>query len=141
MILVVNLTISDLTAVIKIVPLDHLLLLLDPLKEMEIFSNYKYQLFDLNPFCGRVSESAALISIRAIELDPALTRQEIENMAIWVERKYCNGSRNNCDYWNTRAQSVARQFVQDRSDHLIKHANMVSSLGIPLEMNLDAPKN
>ncbi len=44
MILVVNLTISDLTAVIKIVPLDHLLLLLDPLKEMEIFSNYKYQL-------------------------------------------------------------------------------------------------
>ena len=44
LILVVNLTISDLTAVIKIVPLDHLLLLLDPLKEMEIFSNYKYQL-------------------------------------------------------------------------------------------------
>ena len=98
---------------------------------------YKASTYSLNPPCGRVSGSCVLISFRGVELNAQRTREEIDATVGKIEQ-HLEYIRNDCAGWNGRVSSVAEQCVGDRKERLLKQANMVSALGLPMKRRVES---
>ena len=93
---------------------------------------FKASTYSLNPPRGRVSGSSVLISFRGVEMNPQRTREEIDTTVGKIEQ-HLGYIRNDCAGWNARVSSVAEQCVRNRKERLLKQANMVSALGLPMK--------
>ena len=94
--------------------------------------DFKASTYSLNPPRGRVSGSSVLISFQGVELDAQRTREQIDTTVGKIEQHLENIS-NDCAGWNARVSSVAEQCVRDRKESLLKQANMVRALGLPMK--------
>ena len=98
---------------------------------------FKASTYNLNPPRGRVSGSSVLISFRGVEMNADRTREEIDATVGKIEQ-HLEWIRNDCAGWNARVSSVAEQCVRDRKERLLKQANMVSALGLPMKRRADS---
>ena len=99
--------------------------------------SYQASTFSSNPPRGRVSESAVLVSFNQLTPDRDQIRQEIESVVGRIEM-HLKWIKKDCDEWNGRVQEIAEQNVRDRKQRLLKQANMVRSLGLPMKRCPDA---
>ena len=98
---------------------------------------FKASTYSLNPPRGRVSGSSVLISFRGVEMNAQRTREEIDATVGKIEQ-HLEYIRNDCAGWNARVSSVAEQCVRDRKECLLKQANMVSALGLPMKRRAES---
>ena len=98
---------------------------------------FKASTFNFNPPRGRVSGSSVLISFRGVEMNADQTREEIDATVGKIEQ-HLEWIRNDCAGWNSRVSSLAEQCVRDRKDRLLKQANMVSALGLPMKRRAES---
>ena len=94
--------------------------------------DFKASTYSLNPPRGRVSGSSVLISFQGVELDAQRTREQIDATVGKIEQ-HLEYIRNDCNGWNARVSSVAEQCVRHRKERLLKQANMVGALGLPMK--------
>ena len=98
---------------------------------------FRASTYSSNPPRGRVSGSSVLISFRGVEMNAERTREEIYATAGKIEQ-HLEWIRNDCAGWNSRVSSAAEQSVRDRKDRLLKQANMVSALGLPMKRRAES---
>ena len=98
---------------------------------------FKASTYSLNPPRGRVSGSSVLISFRGVEMNAQRTREEIDATAGKIDQ-HLEYISNDCAGWNGRVTSVAEQCVRDRKERLLKQANMVSALGLPMKRRAES---
>ena len=98
---------------------------------------FRASTYSSNPPRGRVSASSVLISFRAVEMNADRTREEIDATVERVEQ-HLVWIRNDCAGWNARVSSIAEQCVRDRKERLLKQANMVSALGLPMKRRAES---
>lgn len=99
--------------------------------ESALFS-YKASTYSLNPPRGRVSESRILISFHGTDFDAERLRNEIDTTVNKIDDLVTH-TRNDCEGWNARVQSIAEECLLNRKTRILKQANMVSALGLPLK--------
>jgi hypothetical protein len=93
--------------------------------------------FTTAPPIAQVFGDTLLITYQDVKLDPQQTRLQLDRTIAEIER-YLGWIRNDCDTWNARIPTIARQRVQDRKRRLLEQANMVSALGLPMKRRSDA---
>ena len=98
---------------------------------------FKASTYSLNPPRGRVSGSSVLISFRGVELNAQRTREEIDATVEKIAQ-HLEYVRNDCAGWNGRVSSVAQQCLGDRKERLLKQANMVNALGLPMKRRAES---
>ena len=98
---------------------------------------FRASTYSSNPPRGRVSASSVLISFRAVETNADRTREEIDATVERIEQ-HLVWIRNDCAGWNARVSSIAEQCVRDRKERLLKQANMVSALGLPMKRRAES---
>ena len=107
--------------------------------ESALFS-YKASTYSLNSPRGRVSESKILISFRGTDFDAQPLRNEIDTTVNNIENSLTY-TQNDCQGWNERVQSIAEECLRNRKTRILKQANMVSTLGLPLKRREGASKD
>ena len=107
--------------------------------ESALFS-YKASHYSLNPPRGRVSESRILISFHGTDFDAEQLRNEIDATVNRIDDLLTH-TRNDCQGWNARVQSIAEECLRNRKTRILKQANMVSSLGLPLKRREGASRD
>lgn len=103
--------------------------------DSDLFS-FRASTYSTNPPRGQVSGSSVLISFQDLELNPHQLRNEIDAAVDNIE-KHLVWIRNDCDQWNKRVPEIAEQAIHNRKQRLLKHANMVSALGLPMKRRPD----
>ena len=98
---------------------------------------FKASTYDMNPPRGRVSGSSVLISFRGVEMNADRTREEIDATVGKIEQ-HLEWIRNDCAGWNSRVSSLAEQCVRGRKGRLLKQANMVNALGLPMKRRVES---
>ena len=98
---------------------------------------FRASTYSLNPPCGSVSGSSVLISFRGVEMNAQRTREEIDATVGNIEQ-HLEYIGNDCAGWNGRVSSVAEQCVRNRKERLLKQANMVSALGLPMKRRAES---
>ncbi len=107
--------------------------------EPALFS-YKASTYSLNPPRAHVSGSKILVSFRGTDFDGEQLRKEIDATVNRIEDSLTY-TQNDCQGWNERVQSIAEECLRNRKARILKQANLVSALGLPLKRRKGASKD
>ena len=93
---------------------------------------YQASTYSLNPPEGRISGSTVLICFQGTDLDTEGNRENIDTWSDQIE-EHLNWTKNDCENWNSHIQPLAEHLIRSRKQRLLKQANMLSALGLPLK--------
>ena len=93
---------------------------------------YRASTFSVEPPCGSVEGSTVQISFQGTNLEANKIQIEINSFIDKLE-KHLAWTKHDCEEWNNRVKDVAEKYIHARKRKLLDHADMVSSLGLPIK--------
>ena len=97
---------------------------------------YQASTYSLSPPRCRIKGNLVLITFQDVNLDSEQVRQDIDNITNQIANNL-QWTRNDCEKWNNRVQSVAEEYIRSRKKRLLEQTQMLSALGLPIRKRSD----